>query len=120
MMTHEQGITTSRQTTAPASRSSMRRDVTAAYIAAGARIGAWAVVSAIVYRLAGPAHFAMLALIRGTIGILNYTAVGLAPALIRLLAESAPNRTGQANEALRAAADTLPTPIDSAAPAPAE
>ncbi len=65
----------------------MHRDVTAAYVSAAARIGAWAVVSAIVYRLAGPAHFATLALIRGTIGILNYTSVGLAPALIRVLAE---------------------------------
>jgi O-antigen/teichoic acid export membrane protein len=61
----------------------MRRDVMAAYFAAGSRIGAWALVSAIVYRLASPAQFAMLALIRGTIGILNYAAIGLAPALIR-------------------------------------
>lgn len=67
----------------------MRADVTAAYVASAARIGAWAVVSAAVYRLAGPADFGMLALIRGTIGLLNYTAVGLTPALIRLLAEGA-------------------------------
>ncbi len=67
---------------------SMRRDLFAAYVAAAARIGAWALVSALVYRLAGAGHFATLALIRGTIGILNYTSVGLSPALIRLLAEA--------------------------------
>lgn len=69
-------------------RSTFRRDVTASYVAGAVRIGAWAVVSALVYRRAGPAQFGMLALIRGTIGILNYTAIGLAPALIRVLAES--------------------------------
>ena len=47
---------------------------------------AWAGVSAIVYRRAGPEPFALLALMRGTIGILNYTALGLAPAMIRSLA----------------------------------
>lgn len=103
---------------AHAARSSMRRDVTAAYVAAGARIGAWAVVSAIVYRLAGPAHFALLALIRGTIGILNYTAVGLAPALIRLLAEAVRDGGREASEALTAVADTLPTPLHYSQPAP--
>src|SRR5437764_1146102 len=66
----------------------MRRDMIAAYIAAGTRIAAWAVVSAIVYRLAGAGEFGTLALIRGTIGILTYTAVGLAPTLIRLFAEA--------------------------------
>jgi O-antigen/teichoic acid export membrane protein len=68
----------------------LRRDVAAAYVAAGSRVGAWAIVSAIVYRLAGPDHFGTLALIRGAIGILNYTSVGLAPALIRSFA-----RTGE-------------------------
>ncbi|HZK81057.1 MAG TPA: hypothetical protein VFC46_08325 [Humisphaera sp.] len=66
---------------------SMRRDVTSAYVAAGGRVGAWAIVSAIVYRLAGPDHFGTLALIRGAVGILNYTSVGLAPALIRSFAQ---------------------------------
>jgi O-antigen/teichoic acid export membrane protein len=85
-------------------RSSMRRDVTAAYVAAGARIAAWAIVSAIVYRLAGPVHFAMLALIRGTIGILNYTSVGLAPALIRLMAENLGRGRAAGDETLRTTA----------------
>ena len=67
---------------------SLRRDVLAAYTAAGSRIAGWAIVSSIVYRRAGSADFATLALIRGTIGILNYTAVGLAPALIRFFALS--------------------------------
>ncbi|HZL36482.1 MAG TPA: lipopolysaccharide biosynthesis protein [Tepidisphaeraceae bacterium] len=75
----------------------MRRDVSAAYVAALSRIGAWAAVSAIVYRLAGPAQFGTLALIRGTIGLLNYTAAGLTPALIRLLAEAAHTRRPRSN-----------------------
>jgi O-antigen/teichoic acid export membrane protein len=65
--------------------SSLRSDLTTAYAAAGARIASWAVVSALVYRLLGPDHFAVLALVRGTLGILNYTALGLAPALVHHL-----------------------------------
>lgn len=64
---------------------SLRSDLTTAYAAAGARIASWAVVSALVYRLLGPDHFAVLALVRGTLGILNYTTLGLAPALVHHL-----------------------------------
>lgn len=75
-----------------ARRPSLRRDIVSAYAAAGAKIGSWVVVSAVVYRLLGPAHFALLALIRGTIGILNYITIGLAPAMIHHAshAEAAP------------------------------
>src|SRR5438105_3757982 len=68
--------------------STLGRDVIWAYIAAGMRIGAWALVMAIVYRAAGAEHFAMLLLIRGTIGILNYASAGLSPALIHFLADA--------------------------------
>src|SRR5690348_7056317 len=68
--------------------STMRWDVGWAYVAAGARIGAAAVVAGVLYRFAGAAEFAMLAMVRGTIGILNYTSLGLAPAMVRLLAEA--------------------------------
>lgn len=67
----------------------MRRDIVSAYVASGAKIASWAVVSAMVYRHLSPQAFAALALIRGTIGLLNYAAVGLGPALIRLIAEEA-------------------------------
>lgn len=67
-------------------------DLFASYTASGVRIIAWAAVSAMVYRLAGADHFGTLALIRGTIGILTYTAVGLAPALVRVFAETGKGR----------------------------
>jgi O-antigen/teichoic acid export membrane protein len=65
--------------------STIRRDLFSAYAASGARVLSWVVVSALVYR-ASPAHFAVLALVRGTLVLLNYTTVGLLPALVRLLA----------------------------------
>ena len=63
----------------------MRRDILSAYAASGSRVVSWVIVSALVYR-SSPAAFAMLALVRGTIGILNYAALGLLPAMIRMLA----------------------------------
>jgi O-antigen/teichoic acid export membrane protein len=60
----------------------MRRDVASAYFASATRIASWVIVSGLVYRLLGPPQFALLALIRGTIGLLNYISLGLAPALI--------------------------------------
>ncbi len=65
--------------------STMRRDVISAYGVTGARLGSWAVISAIVFRVMGAEAFGMLALIRATIGIFNYTSLGLAPAMIRFL-----------------------------------
>lgn len=66
----------------------MRRDVISAYCANGARIVAWVIVSALVYRRLGVNAFAILAFVRGTIGIVNYASAGLSPALIRMLAEA--------------------------------
>ena len=67
---------------------SMRRDVLAAYLAVGARIGGLAVVSAVVYRRLGLEAFAAFNLVRSTVGLLNYTGLGLAPAMVRMLAEA--------------------------------
>jgi O-antigen/teichoic acid export membrane protein len=66
----------------------MRRDVISAYAATGAKIGSWVIVLGLAYRFGSPAEFALLALVRGTIGILNYTTLGLSPAMIRLIAEA--------------------------------
>ena len=66
----------------------MRRDVISAYAASFARMASWVIVSAIVYRNMGKGAFALLSFVRGTIGILNYASVALAPAMIRLLAEA--------------------------------
>src|SRR4051812_16031804 len=79
--------------------SSIRRDVISAYAATFARIVSWVVVSGAVYRFISPGAFGLMSLVRGTIGILNYASVGLAPAMIRLLAEArAPRRAIPVNE----------------------
>lgn len=73
--------------TAPARADSrtLSREIASAYVASAARIGSWVIVSAVVYRKMGADAFALLALVRGTIGILNYTNLGLAPALIHAI-----------------------------------
>ena len=69
----------------------MRRDLISAYLASATRFGSSVIVSALVFRFIGAAEFAMLALVRGTIGLLNYTSLGLAPALIHRAADAANN-----------------------------
>ena len=69
--------------TEPADRSSTtRRDLASAYLATAARVGSWAVVAAVVMRRFGTDAFALLALVRGTLSILNYGTLGLGPAMI--------------------------------------
>ena len=76
-----------------------RRDIASAYLASASRVGSWVIVSALVYRYLGAADFAVLALIRGTIGILNYVTLGLAPALIHYGAAPQPVLAGQRQRA---------------------
>jgi O-antigen/teichoic acid export membrane protein len=64
----------------------MRRDIASAYLAAATKIGSWVVISALIFRWYGATLFAMVALARGTLSILNYTTLGLAPAIIHTLA----------------------------------
>lgn len=67
-------------------QASIKCDLLAAYAAAGAKVLAWAAVSRLV--LGGgvyAAEFALLALIRSTLGMLNYTSLGLAPTMIHFL-----------------------------------
>src|SRR5882672_10862512 len=68
--------------------SSLRRDIISAYLASGAKIASWVIVSAIVFRKGGIAEFGMLALIRATIGLLQYASLGLGPAMVRMLAQA--------------------------------
>jgi O-antigen/teichoic acid export membrane protein len=63
---------------------SMSRDLLSAYAASGAKVLSWAFLSAVVNRLDVSA-FAILALVRSTLGLLNYTSLGLGPGMIRLL-----------------------------------
>jgi O-antigen/teichoic acid export membrane protein len=64
--------------------STMRRDLISAYAASGLKVLSWAVAAALIYRRE-PAAFALFALIRGTLSLLNYTTLGLAPAIIHRL-----------------------------------
>jgi O-antigen/teichoic acid export membrane protein len=52
------------------------------------RVGAWILVTATVFRAAGQPAFALLAIVQSTVGILEYAAIGLSPAIIRLTAEA--------------------------------
>src|SRR3954451_18517249 len=65
-------------------RGSLSRDLISAYAASGAKVPSWAFLSALVNRV-GTSAVAVLALGRSTLGLLNYTSLGLAPGMIRLL-----------------------------------
>lgn len=71
----------------------MRRDLISAYAASAVRFGSILAISAMIYRFAGAGAFAMFALVRGTIGLLNYISLGLAPALVHKAAQAEPTRT---------------------------
>jgi O-antigen/teichoic acid export membrane protein len=86
-----------------AEESSLRKDIATAYMASGAKIASWVVVSAIVFRVGGVAEFGLLALIRATIGVLQYAAMGLGPALVKLSAEAEAAAVPAAAEAGNAA-----------------
>src|SRR2546423_72708 len=66
-------------------RANFSRDVASAYLASISRVLSWVIISAIVFRRSTEA-FALLALVRGTLGILNYVSLGLLPAMIRAFA----------------------------------
>ncbi len=58
---------------------------------------AWIVVTAAVFRIAGKQAFALLAIVQSTVGILEYAAIGLSPAIIRLTAEAMRESPGTSN-----------------------
>lgn len=63
----------------------MRRDLISAYAAVAARYLSWLLITAFVYRRDGVGAFALLSLVRATLGLLNYATVGLAPAMVHYL-----------------------------------
>ncbi|MDP9172427.1 MAG: MATE family efflux transporter [Planctomycetota bacterium] len=71
--------------------SSLKRDIVSAYLVTAARMLAWITVTATVYRVAGKLAFALLGIVESTVGILEYAAIGLSPAIIRLTAEAIQN-----------------------------
>ena len=60
----------------------VRHQLLAAYCASGAKVLAWAVAAAVVYRHLGAGPFALLMLLRGTLGLFNHAAFGLGPAVL--------------------------------------
>ncbi len=64
----------------------MRRDIASAYVLTASRIVGWLIISALVYRRLGKDAFALLVLVRSTVGLLGNTSLGLAPAMISRLA----------------------------------
>lgn len=90
--------------------SPMRRDIGSAYVASLSRIASSVIVSAIVFRVLGPGPFALLALVRATIGLLNYLTLGLGPAMVHYLAaEGQPNASAHALRAVAAGPEDVPT-----------
>src|SRR3954462_11118287 len=70
-----------------ATPSTMRRDISSAYLLTASRIVGWVLVSALVYRRIGADAFALLVLVRSTVGLLSNTSIGLAPAMISQIAQ---------------------------------
>jgi O-antigen/teichoic acid export membrane protein len=66
----------------------LRRDIVSAYLVTAARLLAWLVVTKSVFSVAGKPAFALLTIIQSTVGILEYAAIGLSPAIIRMTAEA--------------------------------
>src|SRR5687768_15826849 len=80
---------------APPAKPSIRWEIATAYLAAAAKVGAWALVTALLIR-SSRAEFAIFALVRGTIGLLNYTSLGLGPAMVKLQAGIGATQQAQA------------------------
>jgi O-antigen/teichoic acid export membrane protein len=74
--------------------STLRRDILSAYAASIARIASWIFISALLFR-SSPIEFAMFALIRGTIGLLNYTALGMSPAVLHMIVQECARRRAE-------------------------
>lgn len=86
--------------------STMRRDIVSAYVASGAKIVSWMIVAAWLYR-AEQLQYAIFALVRGTVGLLNYTVLGVGPAMIQMIAHDRAER-GSSTQPVAEAPTILP------------
>jgi O-antigen/teichoic acid export membrane protein len=64
------------------------RDIFWAYALSAARVTSWIVVYGTLYRKVGAESAALLALVRWTLGLLNYASAGLGPAILHYAAKS--------------------------------
>jgi O-antigen/teichoic acid export membrane protein len=71
----------------PEPRARYRRDLIATYIAVTMKVLSWAIVTALLLRSGSPEQLAVFALLRATVGLLQYTSLGLSPALVRQLTD---------------------------------
>lgn len=70
------------------SRRQLLLELFTSYGSSLSRVFSWAIVSGLLYRHAGRDAFATFALVRATLGILNYVTLGLGPALLHRLPRS--------------------------------
>src|SRR5262245_27061716 len=89
--------------------STIRRDLFSAYAASLARIASWIFISAILFR-SNPLEFAMFALIRSTVGLLNYTALGMSPAVVRMIAQECARRAREFDQAQARPVEPIASP----------
>jgi len=73
----------------PPPTSTMRPDIVSAYLASGMKVISWAAVTMLMFTYHDARQFALFSLLRGTLSFLNYTTLGLAPAIIHALSRSA-------------------------------
>jgi O-antigen/teichoic acid export membrane protein len=62
------------------------RDILWAYVVSFVRVASWVVVYGLLYRRAGETAAALLALVRWTLGLVQYASAGLAPAILHYAA----------------------------------
>jgi O-antigen/teichoic acid export membrane protein len=67
-----------------------RLDIFWAYVVSSARVASWIAVYGTLYRRVGAEAAALLALVRWTLGLLNYASAGLAPAILHYAAKAKP------------------------------
>ena len=64
------------------------RDIFWAYAVAAARVASWVIVYGLLFRKVGADAAALLALVRWTLGLVNYASAGLAPAILHYAARA--------------------------------
>lgn len=68
-------------------RKALLLDLFSAYVLAACRVIAWGGITGILLLWYPPGYFALAALVRGTVGLLGYLAVGIGPALVHKLSQ---------------------------------
>jgi O-antigen/teichoic acid export membrane protein len=86
------------------------RDIFWAYALSGARVASWIVVYGTLYRRVGAEAAALLALVRWTLGLLNYASAGLAPAILHYAAKAQGSAEVELQSAIRNPQSAIASP----------